>query len=163
MATFRRVRQFLAHTRFVPTRVYRLMVLAWLISGVLQLLYGAPVSVQDSSGSAAWFDWAFVGAQLLSAIFIIVGLYLVEEHTKDHVFVDEAEAKKYSDRLNLSLTIELMGVIGIQTVIVVQAAATTFYYGRIPAAGTTWMALLFAVFLSFRARDIIKAQRKLAE
>lgn len=160
MATFRRVRQFLAHTRFVPTRVYRLMVLAWLISGVLQLLYGAPISVQDSSGEQNWFDWAFVGAQLLSALFILVGLYLVEEHVDP--FVDEAEAARYSDRLNLSLTIELMGVIGIMTVIVVQTAATTFYYGRVPAAGTSWMAILFAVFLGFRVRDIVKAQRKLA-
>lgn len=155
-------RRALAHTRFVPTRVYRLMVVAWLISGVLQLLYGAPESIQSTSGPAGWFDWAFVVAQLLSSIFILTGLYLVQEHTKDYVFVDEREAKKYNERLTLSLTIELMGVIGIQTVIAVQVAASAFYQGRVPSAGVTWMAIMFAVFLSFRARDIVKSQRMLA-
>ena len=153
-----RVRAFLAHTRFVPTPVYRLMVLAWAVSGLLQILYGAPSSVRQTA--PPWFDWAFVVAQLLSSTFVLVGLYYVEENLDPTITEDEALI--YNGRLRVSLTLELMGIIGLQTVVAVQMASVWFDYGRPPAAGTSWMAILFALYLCFRERDILTAQRKLA-
>lgn len=143
-----RVRRWLAHTRFVPTPVYRLMVVSWLISGLLQFVYGAPSSVVIQ-GPASWFDWAFVIAQLLSAVMLLGGLYLVEGNTA------------HATRLHRSLGLEFLGIIGLQTVIAVQVVAATFNQGRIPSAGTTWMGIVFAVWLIWRERDILRVVRVL--
>lgn len=160
MAVRKWVARLLAHTRFVPTPVYRLMVLAWMVSGVLQLLYGAPTSVRDTA-AAGWFDWAFVLCQLVAAWLVFTGLYFIEENiTLD--FVSEAEARRYADRLKISLVLELVGIIGLQTIIAVQVAASAYYQGRVPSAGTTWMAIIFALWLGVRQRDIVRAQKVLS-
>lgn len=157
-----RVMRFLSHTRFVPTPVYRLMVLAWTISGVLQIIYGPPNTVQTTSatGETSWFNLIFVLCQLAASALVFIGLYFVKENSKAFVTVDEAD--KYVARLRISLTLELIGIIGLQTVIAVQVASSAFYQSRIPSAGTTWMAIIFAAWCGFRQRDIILAQRKLA-
>lgn len=159
MAVQRWVSRLLAHTRFVPTPVYRLMVLAWLSSGVLQLIYGAPASVRDTA-SAHWFDWAFVTCQLVAAALVFAGLYFIEENTTAE-FVTNAQAARYAQRLRISLTLELVGIIGLQTIIAVQVVSSTYYQGRLPTAGTTWMAIIFALWLGVRQRDILQAQRTL--
>lgn len=148
MGIIHRVRRLLAHTRRVPTQVYRLMVVAWAISGVIQFIYGPPNSVMSQSGEG-WFDLLFVSCQLGSAVLVLVGLYLVEENTQ------------HATRLHLSLTIELIGSIGIQTVIAVNVAAIIYNENRVPAAGTTWMSILFAVWLLFRQCGILRTQRRL--
>lgn len=149
MATVaRRVRRWLAHTRFVPTPVYRLMVLAWLISGVVQLVYGAPNSVRVV-GPSTWFDWVFISFQLLGAVLTLTGLYLVESNSE------------HATKMHRSLGMEFIGIVFLQTVVAINVVAIAYNEGRIPAAGTTWMGIIFATWLLWRERDILRVVRVL--
>lgn len=140
---YRRVLGALAHTRIVPTPLYRLMLLAWLVSGIVCLFYGPSASIQ--SQGPAWFDWTFVGLQITGSALALVGLYSVENNTQ------------HATRLHLSLNLELLGLILLQTVIALQITATTFDQGRPPVTGGTWMAAIFCVWSFIRARDILRA------
>lgn len=161
MVVTRRVTRWLSHTRFVPTPIYRLILLAAGISASLQLVYGAPDSVTATSGSSL-FDWLFVGFQLVGAVSAIWGLYLVEgenappwaESPGDHHTMDPS-------KLQRSLTLELFGLILLQTVIAIQIVASSAYAGRIPSALATWMMIVFWLWSFFRDRDIIRALRRL--
>jgi hypothetical protein len=155
-----------AHTRFVPTPLYRLMLIAAMISGGLQLMFGAPASVRDTS-AGTWFDWTFVGIQLISAAFAVVGLYMVEgENAPPWVSqtspVMEPDPDDISPgKLHASLTLELMGLLGLQTSMAMQVTANAFQLGRIPSAMTIWMGIVFWFWAWFRVRDIVRAIRKL--
>lgn len=157
-----RVGRWLSHTRFVPTPVYRLVLIAAGISAVLQLGYGAPISVTATSDTG-WFDWTFVGFQLLGAVLALWGLYLVEGETPPP-WVDGTDAAHREidpERLQRSLTMELLGLIFLQTCMAIQIVATVAYNGRVPSALWTWMGIVFWLWSFFRDRDIIRAIRRL--
>lgn len=143
------VRRFLSHTRYVATPVYRLMVVAWLISAVLQLSTGkANVSIRDGGPGGAW-DWIVLGFQIAGPVTCLVGLYLV------------AENSHHASKLSRSLTLELIGIIELEMVIAWQIAGATINQGTIPTAGTSWMGIIFGVWMLFRMRAILRAQREL--
>jgi hypothetical protein len=151
MAVRKRVLRFLTHTRFVPTPLYRLMVLAWGISGVLSLpfLMGPAESVREVNNS--WLDWALPVLQIGAAVTVLTGLYLVEGNTH------------HASKLARSLTLELFGIIEIEVVIAWQIAAATIYQDRVPTSGPSWMAIVFGSWILFRVKDIVLATRKLGE
>lgn len=155
------VGRWLAHTRFVPTPLYRLILMAAVVSAVLQLGYGAPDSVSQTSQSSL-FDWAFVGFQLVGAVSALCGLYLVEGELPAPWVVASGEHPAIDpSKLQRSLTLELFGLILLQTVMAVQIVASTAYAGRIPSALSTWMVMVFWAWSFFRDRDIIRALRRL--
>ncbi|QHB37323.1 hypothetical protein I5G58_gp021 [Mycobacterium phage BirdsNest] len=164
MAVSRRVGSWLAHTRFVPTPLYRLILTAGVISSLLQFIYGAPVSVAAVSDSAA-FNWAFVVVQFVGAVLALTGLYLVEGETPPPwvsvADVARGRAEINPEKLHRSLSIELLGLIFIQTVIAVQLAASTLDQGRIPSSLAIWALAVFWAWSFIRDRDILRALRKL--
>ena len=168
MATTGRVGRWLAHTRFVPTPLYRLILVAATASSVLQLVYGAPAAVTAVVKSEA-FSWAFVGLQLVGAILALIGLYLVEGETPPPWTTDgptlyeDHRPEIDPEKLHRSLTIELLGLIFLQTVIAVQLTASTFDAHRIPSSLALWMVAVFWVWSFFRDRDILRAMRKLTK
>lgn len=158
MALTTRVGRWLAHTRFVPTPLYRLLLGAAVVSAVLQVLFGAPQSVTSTS-QAGWFDWMFVVFQLIGAVCAIWGLYLVEGETPWSLTTVPHEIDP--EKLQRSLTLELFGLILLQTCMAIQIVATIAYNGRIPSALSTWAVIVFWAWSFFRGRDIIRAIRKL--
>ncbi|QGH75267.1 membrane protein [Mycobacterium phage Quesadilla] len=166
MASRLRVGRWLAHTRFVPTPLYRLILVAAVISSVLQLVFGAPVSVSAVARSES-FSWAFVALQLAGAVLALIGLYLVEGEspppwTTTGPDIAAAERAKINpEKLHRSLSIELLGLIFLQTVIAVQLAASAFDQGRIPSSLAIWVLAVFWGWSFFRDRDILRAMRKL--
>ena len=164
MAIRIRVGRWLSHTRFVPTPLYRLALVAAVISGLLQLVYGAPAAV-SAQAQAGWFDWTFVGLQLVGAICALWGLYLVEGEQFPWAAASANPSAPHEldpEKLQRSLTLELFGLILLQTVMAIQIAATTFDYGRPPSSLALWIVIVFWVWSFFRDRDIIRAVRKLA-
>ena len=150
----------MAHTRFVPTPLYRLVLMAATVSAMLQLVYGAPESVSVTS-QASWFDWLFVGSQLVGALCALSGLYLVEGDNPWLLRVGEEPHELDPEKLQRSLTLELFGLIALQTCVAIQIVSTTAFYGRVPSGLATWMMIVFWVWSFFRDRDIIRAIRKL--
>ncbi|AGT12918.1 hypothetical protein KAYACHO_14 [Mycobacterium phage KayaCho] len=160
-----RVGRWLAHTRFVPTPLYRLVLIAAGISAVLQLINGAPASV-TATADTGWFDWAFVGFQLIGAVCALWGLYLVEGDTPTPwaawaATVTGEVPEIDPEKLQRSLTLELVGLIALQTCMAIQIVSTVAYYGRVPSALWTWMGIVFWLWSFFRDRDIIRAIRRL--
>ncbi|QHB37754.1 hypothetical protein I5G63_gp013 [Mycobacterium phage Imvubu] len=161
MAVTSRVGRWLAHTRFVPTPLYRLVLLAAGVSAVLQLVYGAPESVTATS-QAGWFDWLFVGFQLVGAVCAIWGLYLVEGENAPPWVESPGDPHTIDpEKLQRSLTLELFGLILLQTCMAIQIVATIAYNGRVPSALSTWVVIVFWLWSFFRDRDIIRAVRRL--
>lgn len=158
MGAVARVQRLLLHTRVVPTQLYRLMILAWGISAVVQLVVGVPVSV-STAVEAPWFSWMFTILQLCGAVTVLTALYLVDGNTVDNVA--PCQARRMIDRLNRSLALEMIGIIELEIVIAWQVAATAFYAGTLPPAGSSWMAIIFGLWILTRVRDIIRAQREL--
>ena len=162
MALTARVGRWLAHTRFVPTPLYRLILIAGVISSGLQLIYGAPATVASVSDSVA-FNWAFVAVQLVGAVLALTGLYLVGSETPlPWRLGDPWTAPDINpEKLHRSLSIELLGLIFLQTVIAVQLAASALDQGRIPSSLAIWALAVFWSWSFFRDRDILRALRKL--
>jgi hypothetical protein len=163
MAAGQRVARWLSHTRFVPTPLYRLMLAAAMISSLLQLAYGAPAAVAETSRSEL-FDWAMVGVQLAAAITAVIGLYLVEGNTPTP-WSDRPPTTEGPDidpeKLHRSLTVELLGLIGLQTCVAIQLFSYFASAGRVPSALSVWMMAMFWAWSFFRDRDILRALRKL--
>lgn len=141
----------MAHTRFVPTQLYRLMVLSWGISGVVSLATRPADSVTTVANGVwlSWFDWFLPIAQIAAAVTVLTGLYLVQGSTH------------HARKLGRSLLLELIGIIELEMVIAWQTAASVIYQGRVPSAGTSWMAIIFGTWILVRVRDIVRAQREL--
>lgn len=158
MGAMARVQHLLLHTRVVPTQLYRLMVLAWGISAVVQLVVGVPVSVA-AAVEAIWFSWTFTILQLCGAVTVLTGLYLVDGNTIDNV--EPSQARKMIDKLNRSLALELIGIIELEIVIAWQITASAYYAGTLPPAGSSWMTIIFGLWILTRVRDIIRTQREL--
>ena len=148
MAVTRWVVRALAHTRFVTTPLYRLVLVAALFSALLQLVYGAPNSVVATSGGG-WFEWVFVAFQIVGSTAALWSI-----NPSPPVVPDPP-------RLQVSLTLELWGLICLQTVMAIQIAASTFYQGRVPSSLALWLVIVFWVWSLFRSRDIIRALRRL--
>jgi hypothetical protein len=167
MALGKVVGRWLSHTRFVPTPLYRLMLIAAMISGVLQLVYGAPAAVTDAAGNANWFDWTFVLIQLGAAVLTFWGLYLVEgENAPPWVSqtspIMEPDPRTLDPgKLHRSLTMELIGLFGLQTAMALQIVSQMISLGRVPSSMTVWMGIVFWTWAWFRVRDIVRAVRKL--
>ena len=156
-----RIGRWLSHTRFVPTPLYRLVLIAAGISAILQLAFGAPESV-TATAQACWFDWMFVVFQLIGAVCAITGLYLVEGENPVPWAVSPAHPPDIDpERLHRSLTLELLGLIFLQTCMAIQIVSTINYNGRPPSALSTWIAIVFWAWSFFRDRDIIRALKKL--
>ena len=158
MAITSRVGRWLAHTRFVPTPLYRLLLGAAVVSAVLQVLFGAPQSVTSTS-QAGWFDWMFVVFQLIGAVCALWGLYLVEGKTPWTLTTEPRDINP--EALQRSLTLELFGLILLQTCGAIQIVASTAYADRIPSAMATWFLIIFWLWSFVRDRDIIRAIRRL--
>ena len=159
MAVTRWVVRALAHTRFVTTPLYRLVLVAALFSALLQLVYGAPNSVVATSGGG-WFEWVFVAFQIVGSTAALGGLYLVEGESPWSINPSPPVVPD-PPRLQVSLTLELWGLICLQTVMAIQIAASTFYQGRVPSSLALWLVIVFWVWSLFRSRDIIRALRRL--
>lgn len=161
MTVSARVGRWLSHTRFVPTPLYRLMLIAAGISAGLQLIFGAPAAV-TAQADATWFDWAFVGFQLAGAVAAIWGLYLVEGENAPPWAENPGDPHEIdAGKLQRSLTLELFGLLMLQTVMAIQITASSFDLGRVPSSLALWMVIVFWSWAWFRVRDIVRALRRL--
>jgi hypothetical protein len=141
------VRLVLAHTRFVPTPLYRLLVVGQIFAGLSQLIFGAPASVTENSPH--YFNNVFIAFSLLGGVVTLVALYFIDGSTKD--------AKK----LHASLNLELLGLILIQTAITINVAGVFFTLGT-PTSSGTWFLIMFWGWAWFRMGAIVKATRELS-
>lgn len=140
------IRIVLAHTRFVPTPLYRLLVVGQILAGVAQLAFGAPASV--TANAPHYFDYVFIAFSLLGGVITLVALYFIDGSTEN--------AKKLHGSLNL----EFLGLIFIQTAITLNVVGVFFTLGT-PTSGGTWFQIMFWGWAWFRMGAIIKATRAL--
>ncbi|QFG11165.1 membrane protein [Gordonia phage CloverMinnie] len=140
MKIYRAVRATIKSRRVVksgsPPLYWQLLVAAT-ISGVLQLIYGAPESVSKQGGNSV--DYMFLGLQLVGAVFALGSLY-VEEGSSRH-----------AERLYWSLAFEAFGLIVLTTAATVYAVAVWYNNGRPPSSMGTWYIIMFGVW-SVRTR-----------
>ena len=147
MAVIHVVRRFLGHTRFVPTPLYRLLVVGQVLAGVCQLTFGAPASVSDNSPH--YFDLAFCMMSFTAGALMLGGLYLVEANTTDPI------------KLHRSFSMELLGLVLLQTVIAISVAGVLFQLGTPPTSGATWFQIMFWCWGWFRVHDLVRVIRLL--
>jgi hypothetical protein len=133
----------------VPTPLYRVLIIGAVFSGLMQVKYGPPVSISGTQ-TPGYFDTAFVVLQILAGLLNLIGLYLVEGNTT------------HARKLQASLTLELIGLIGMQTVISMNIVAVALYYDEPPSAMGTWFQVMFWLWAWTRMYAIIQAQRQLA-
>ena len=144
MAPIRRaVRRFLGHTRFVPTPLYRLLVLGQIIAGICQLTIGPPSGVSTAE-PPHYFVIGFCVTSLVAGTLMLAGLYLVEESTTD------------AEKLHRSFTLELVGLVLLQTVIAANTVGVIFDLGTPPTSGATWFQIMFWCWAWFRIRDLVR-------
>lgn len=142
MALVRVVRRLLGHTRFVPTPLYRLLVIGQVLAGVSQLVFGPPASVSENS--PAYFDPLFCIASFVAGALTLSGLYLVEESTTN------------ARQLHRSFSLELVGLMLLQTVIAINVVGVIYQLGTPPTAGSTWFQIMFWLWGWFRVRDLLR-------
>ncbi|QGH80027.1 membrane protein [Gordonia phage NHagos] len=140
MRVLRAVKAALSARRVVksgsPPLYWQLLVAA-VISGVLQLIYGAPESVSRQGGNAV--DYMFLALQLTGAVIALGSLYIEEGSTR------------HAERLYWSLAFEAFGLILLFTTAVVYTVAVWYNNGRPPSSMGTWFIIMFAVW-SVRTR-----------
>lgn len=134
--------------RPTPTPLYQLMLVSWVVSGVLQLLFGPPPSVRDAT-SASWFDWSFVILQAGASITALAGMHMVEL------------SRTHATRLAKALTTELVGLLELEVVIAWQIVSWGYYRGGPPVGGPSVMAIAFGGWVLYRMHDIVRALREL--
>lgn len=140
------VRRGLRHTRIVPSGsppLYRLNMVGLLVSGIIQAILGdAPQSVSDNTPE--YFDWFFIGLQLIGTVAIIGALYGVENNT-DH-----------AAKLRRSLVAEFVGLVFLVTVIIVNVVAVMFYNQGPPSAPSTWLLIMFGGWILYTRLPEVK-------
>lgn len=121
-----------------------------LISGIIQAILGdAPQSVSDNTPE--YFDWFFIGLQLLGTIAVIVALYGVENNTE------------HAAKLRRSLAFEFVGLVFLVTVMIVNVVAVMFYNQGPPSAPSTWLLIMFAGWVLYtRLPEIWRATKALS-
>lgn len=145
--TFRGLR----HTRWVPSGsppLYRLILVGVIISGLVQAITGkAPKAVSENSFS--WFDYVFTTSQLAAGIVCVVSLYMIDG------------ARYSAKRLHLSLSLEMLGLIGLQTTTAVSVVANGYFNDGIPPGMGTWVTIMFWCWVWARMWEIRKTTREL--
>ncbi|UBF41621.1 membrane protein [Gordonia phage CaiB] len=140
MKVWRAVRAALSARRVVksgsPPLYWQLLVAA-VVSGALQLVYGAPESVSRQGGNSV--DYMFLALQLTGAVVALGSLYMEEGSTR------------HAERLYWSLAFEAFGLIILTTAAVVYAVAVWYNNGRPPSSMGTWFIIMFGVW-SVRTR-----------
>ena len=150
---YRGVAAAIRHRRVVqsgsPPLYWQLLVGA-IISGVSQLIAGAPESVNRSAEGSSADDYMFCLFQLVGALISLASLY-VEDGSAHH-----------AERLYWSLAFEGFGLILLFTTSAVYAVAVTYNNGHPPTSMATWFVIMFAIW-SVRTRipQIWKALREL--
>ncbi|UYL88128.1 membrane protein [Gordonia phage Evaa] len=142
----------LRHRRIVQSGsppLYWQMLLAAIISGVLQLVLGAPESVARTGESSA-VDYMFMGFQLAGGLIALGALYIADG------------SSRHAERLYWSLSFEAFGLMLTATSIAVYAVAVTYNNGGPPTSFATWGLIMFAIW-SMRTRmpQIIHALKEL--
>lgn len=147
-----RLRRGLAHTRVVTSGsypLYRLMALGAFISGLVQVIERrVPPSIR-SAPTPGWYDYAFVGLQLLGALLILVGLYM------------ETDKNPNPDRAHLSLTIELVGLWFLGTSIAAYTYGVLVQNHGLPITMVSWFGVAMLCYIVRRMREIRRGVREL--
>ncbi|QNL30143.1 membrane protein [Gordonia phage Mariokart] len=139
---YRGVAAALRHRRIVQSGsppLYWQMLLGAIISGVSQIIAGAPESVNRSSGEAATVDYMFCGFQLVGAVISLASLYV------------EDGSARHAERLYWSLAFEGFGLVLLFTASAVYVGAVTVNNGHPPTSMATWYVIMFSVW-SMRTR-----------
>ncbi|WAB09193.1 membrane protein [Gordonia phage LittleMunchkin] len=140
------------HRRIVQSGsppLYWQLLLGAIISGVLQLVLGAPDSVARTGESTA-VDYMFMGFQLAGGLIALAALYIADG------------SQRHAERLYWSLSFEAFGLVILTTSIVVYTVAVVYNNGGPPTANATWALIMFAIW-SMRTRmpQIVHALRDL--
>ncbi|UJE15671.1 membrane protein [Gordonia phage Ligma] len=139
---YRGVVAALRHRRVVKSGsppLYWQMLVGAIISGVSQIIAGAPESVNRSSGEAATVDYMFCGFQLAGALISLASLYV------------EDGSARHAERLYWSLAFEGFGLILLFTASAVYVGAVTVNNGHPPTSMATWYVIMFSIW-SVRTR-----------
>lgn len=135
----RRVRRYNRHVQSGSWPLYRLIMVALLISSTLSLtISSTPDSVSALAGTAA--DGLYLSAALAGSALVLVGLYI--------------------QKAWLSLQLERLGAILVATNAAVYAVAVIYTYGM-PTAAATWGSIALGIYCTYRA--LVEIPRDLAE
>lgn len=160
MGHVKRVVWWARHSRQVQSGsppLYRILLLASVLAGITQSVQKNP-GTGISDNSVNWFGYTMIGVLLFGGLACIVGLYMANEN------------KHHARRLNLSLNIELWGLIALQTATIVNMAGVianrvaepdTGFWAWAPPSPSSWYSLGFSLWMWFRIKDIILGIRVL--
>lgn len=137
--------------------LYRILLVAAVLSGITQSI-DQQASVGIAENSANWFSYTMIGVLLFGGLASLAGLYMADEN------------KHHASRLNLSLTVELLGVIALQTATIVNMAGViasrlaepdSGFWSWAPPSPSSWYSLAFSLWMWFRLKDILLGIRAL--
>lgn len=149
-----RAKRFFKHTRIVTSGnypLYRLMALAAVVSGIVQISMGKiPPSVSLLyRGLPDYWDYIFMLAQLIGGVLILVAVYM------------ETDDNPSSDRMHLSLTIELIGLYFLLASILVYTFGVIFQNKGLPITMTSWFGIAMFIYGVKRFAEIRAGLRKM--
>lgn len=114
-----------------------------LVSGIIQAMLGdAPQSVSDNTPE--YFDWFFIGLQLIGTVSVIAALYGVENNST------------HAAKLRRSLVAEFVGLAFLVTVMIVNVVAVMFYNQGPPSAPSTWLLIMFSGWILYTRLPEVK-------
>lgn len=145
------LRRTLSRTRVVRSGsppLYRMLIIGSLCASITQAVdRDSLISVTRMTPD--WFDYPFIALGIIASLMILVSLYMTDENKFD------------PERLNDSLNLELIGLLILQTLIVVNIVALVFYYRDSPSGMGSWFQVFFGVWSINRCREIRRVVRDL--
>lgn len=133
--------------------LYRILLVSAICAGVTQSFNRMPpIAVRENSNTL--FGYATIGTLLFGGLACLIGIYMSDEN------------KRHARRLNLSLNIELLGLIALQTATIINMAGVIANQleqgaGWAPPSPSSWYSLGFSLWMWFRIRDVLRAIREL--
>mgnify|MGYP001612508040 CR=1 FL=1 len=130
------------------------------------MLAGFTQSVQEGPGagiadnSSSWFAYTMIGVLLFGGLASLTGLYLADENCDN------------AGLLNVAVSIELLGVIALQTATIVNmtgvianrvAQPESGFWSWAPPSPSSWYSLGFSLWMWFRLIDLLLAIRSLTK
>ena len=121
--------------------LYRLDLFCGMIASILQVSYGAPASVINTT--SPMFDWIFICIQLFGSLVILYALYQKRFGIRD------------------SLKLEQIGCLALLASTASYTTAVIVNNAGPPTAHATWLSISFSLYLAYRVVEIRKLIKRL--
>ncbi len=126
------------------------MLVGAFISAVIQLSTGK-TTISLEAAAPPQFIFVFVLIQLAASTLCLASLYMIDGN------------KYHATRLHRSLTVELIGLIFLQTAIAINVTASGFFNSGLPPSPGTWFTIMFWLWSWTRVGEIRRATRELVK